>query len=231
MKICRLVLTACVVTASLALSPATVGAQPSTPAPAPLLTDPPPLDGPTAARDLPGANIPSDISNDPGTSPEFFNVNGNAVSNTWRYMRLVIASFVGNSAVAYPADVLRFRVTVTPTSTRPLVQYNCVYDPVSSEYPYLDDDTHMTIYMIVNGVQVDFQNTDSFPCDGSTRSWQIDNNFNYANQTLEVGVRAWTQTTDTGEYLTVGAKTAPAVCDPVDPAETTPGQGTICRFS
>ncbi|WP_213578530.1 hypothetical protein [Rhodococcus sp. USK13] len=126
-------------------------------------------------------------------------------------------------------DRLTFKFRVTMTSKRPVVDWTCVYSPITQTFPYLDYDTHLTMYLLVNGVMMDFQNSDPFSCN-NPGTFQIDNDVNYAGQNIEVAVRAWSANLD-DDYQTSGVKTAMFHCDPLDPGEEVPAQGELCRRS
>ncbi|OZF25775.1 hypothetical protein CH296_27120 [Rhodococcus sp. 14-2496-1d] len=177
----------------------------------------------------PGTAIPTDPSNEPDYPSTLFSVKGDADVSVMRNMKVNIGSTILSSGGLRRdlTDQLQFRFTVTMVSTRPVVSWNCLYSPEDETFPYLDYDTHIQIFIIVNGVEIDAENSDGFRCNGGGQM-QSTNTFNAANQDLEVGIRAWTQNLDEF-YQTVGVKTAKAHCDPTESGES-PAQGTICRF-
>ncbi|WP_143537203.1 hypothetical protein [Rhodococcoides fascians] len=177
----------------------------------------------------PGTAIPLDPTNQPDYPSTLFPVTGEADVSVMRNMKTEVASWLLSSGGLRRdlTDRLSFRFTVTMVSTRPVVSWNCTYNPETETFPYLDYDTHIQMFIIVNGVEIDAENSDGFRCNGGG-SMQSTNTFNAANQDLEVGIRVWTQNLDEF-YQTVGVKTATAHCDPTEGGQS-PAQGTICRF-
>lgn len=209
--------------------PPPIGWQEGDPAPTP--EGETPSDG--NQRKIPGLGyIPSDPTNDKDYPSTLFPIRGEANgpdSALWKNMTTKISSYLGNTLGTrfWLEDQLNFRFAVTMVSQRPVVSSYCYYSPVGEGYEYLDYGTHLTIYLIVDGVQVDFMTTDDFTCDG-TRSFQIDHTVNHPNQTIQVGVRAFTENANS-ELQTSAVKTDVFQCDPLEPGEIPPGQGTLCR--
>lgn len=184
------------------------------------------LEDPNETQNLNGIT-PQDPSNDPGMAPKFFKVSGDPNVSVWRNLRLDILSGLRKNGSPYldVTDRLSFRVSATMTSMRPLISWNCLYSPVGSP-PFLDMDTHLDVTLIVNGVQMNTYSSGSFSCNGAG-SWNYPTDTsNYAGMRIQIAVRAWTKNLQ-DDYQTVGAKTAEAICDPIDPYD--PG-ATICRF-
>lgn len=209
-------------TAIVLCTPSTAFAQPETvPQPEPSIIEEQPL-GPQ--RDWPGVNVPSDPSNDPDMQPEYFSEEGDAGVSSWSNMHAYIGSWTTHGPYVKLTDMMDFRFTVSMNSIRPMVSWNCSYSP-AGDPEYLDHDTHLTLYLIVNGQKAWTTPVDAFRCNGGG-SAVIDNPNNWANQDIQVAVRAWTANLD-DDYQTVGVKTGTATCDPLPVGQTS---GTICRF-